>query len=210
MSDMPAASDRKPGRRPGGQGRADSGTRAAILEAARTLFAEHGYVATSLRAIAAGAGVTPPLVIHFFGSKAGLFAEAVQWPFDPQEVIPRVAAGDPERLGERIAALFLSVWDDEQARGPILALLSAAGGDPKAAALLREFLGQELLGPITAGLGHPGSRLRANLVASQLVGAAMVRHVLRVEPLASLPADDVVALLAPTLQRYLTGDLPAG
>ena len=206
---MSAPIARRTGRRKGGRGRADSGTRAAILQAARRLFAEQGYGETTLRAIAAEAGVTSPLVLHFFGSKAHLFVEAVQWPFEPAEVLPGLIEGDPEHVGERLVRFVVGVWDDASRRAPLMSMLRSASSDAKAAALLREFLVHEFFLPLTGALGSDGGRLRANLVTTQILGLAMGRHVLALEPLASLRGDDVVALVAPTVQRYLTGDLPA-
>lgn len=206
---MERATPKRTGRRKGGHGRADSGTRAAILAAARRLFAEHGYASTSLRAIAAEAGVTSPLVIHFFGSKAHLFVEAVQWPFEPATELPRILDGDRARIGERLVRFVVRVWDGEATRNAVMSMLRSASADEKAAALLREFLVHEFFVPLTAALGVSDGTLRANLVSTQILGIAMVRHVLAIEPLASLPGEDVVALVAPTVQHYLAGDLPA-
>src|SRR5215210_7831557 len=111
------ATRRRPGRRGG-----DSGTRAAILDAARRLFAERGFDGTSIRAVAARAGVDPALVHHFHGSKASLFAASLDLPLDPTAVISRIVREDPEGAGERLARFFLSVWDDPVARAPLLAL----------------------------------------------------------------------------------------
>jgi AcrR family transcriptional regulator len=206
---MTPAGPKRTGRRKGGRGRADSGTRAAILASARRLFAEHGYSATSLRAIAAEAGVTSPLVIHFFGSKAHLFVEAVQWPFEPAAELPRLLDGDRPQIGDRLVRFVLEIWDSEPERGAVMSMLRSASADERAAALLREFLIDELFIPLTAALEVPDGRLRANLAASQILGLAMMRHVLAAEPLASLDANRVVALVAPSVQRYLTGELPA-
>ena len=206
---MTHATPKRSGRRRGGQGRADSGTRAAILAAARRLFAQRGYTQTSLRAIAAEAGVTSPLVVHFFGSKAHLFVDAVQWPFEPATELPRILDGDRAGIGERLVRFALSIWDSELERNAVMSMLRSAFTDEKAAALLREFLLHEFFIPLTAALRIPDGILRANLVATQILGVAIVRHVLAVEPLASLRSDDVVVLVAPTVQRYLTGKLAA-
>jgi AcrR family transcriptional regulator len=196
------------GRRKGGRGHGDSGTRAAILEAARRQFTEVGYGAASLRAIAAEAGVTPPLIMHFFGSKANLLVEAVQWPFDPKSVLPQVIGGDRRGVGERMARLFAETWDDQPQGGTLIGLLRSAATDPKSAALLREFLVSELFAPVVKTLGQSNGDLRACLMASYLLGTVLVRHVLQIEPLASMSKDEVIALMAPTIQRLLTGKLP--
>jgi AcrR family transcriptional regulator len=206
---MTSAGSKRTGRRKGGRGRADSGTRAAILAAARRLFAERGYSATTLRAIAAEAEVTSPLVIHFFGSKARLFVEAVQWPFEPAAELPRILDGERALVGERLVRFVLDIWDSEPERGAVMSMLRSASADERAAALLREFLVDELFIPLAAALEVADGRLRANLTAAQILGLAMMRHVLAAEPLASLDAERVVALVAPSVQRYLTGELPA-
>ena len=190
------------GRRPG-----VSGSREAILEAARTLFAERGYEGASLRAIGASAGVDAALVVHFFGSKANLLEAAVDWPFDPDTEIRRVLAGGRRNVGRGIAELMVTTWEHEGSRNSILTLLRSASTEPRAAALMREFTQQRLFAPLLAALGSDRPEMRGELAASQLIGLGMARHVLRYEPLASAPVDEVVALVGPTLQRYLAGKL---
>ncbi len=199
---------RRSGRRPGGQGRGDSGTREAILASARRLFAERGYADTSIRAIAADAGVTPPLVLHFFESKAGLLVAAVDWPFDPQVVVPELLSGDEAEIGHRLVRLFVTTWDDPTKRSPLLSFLESATADERAAALMREFLVTQLFGPLTVALGTPGAAVRANLIAAQLIGVAMLRHVLKVQPLTEIRGEELVELLAPAVQRLLIDPLP--
>lgn len=190
------------GRRPGG-----SDSRDALLEAARQLFAERGYEGASLRAIGAAAGVDAALVAHFFGSKADLLAAAVDWPFDPDATLPRLLAHGRDRVGEALTELFLSVWDDERQRNPLLTLLRAATTEPRAATLLHEFVCTRLLGPLLAGLGADQPELRSDLVTAQLSGLALTRYILRFEPIASTPAEQLIPQIAPTLQRYLVGTL---
>jgi AcrR family transcriptional regulator len=185
----------------------DSRSREAILDAARRLFAEHGYDGASLRAIAAEAGVDVALVAHFFGSKAQLLTASVQWPFDPDVEIERVVAAGREHAGVALARLFVSTWDELGSRNPIITLLRSATTEPAAAALTREFIGSLLLEPLARRLGSDRPALRADLVACQLIGLGIGRYVLRFEPLAGFPADDLVASVAPVLQRYLTGEL---
>jgi AcrR family transcriptional regulator len=192
------------GRRPGA-----SGSREAILEAARRLFAEHGYVGTSMRMIASEAGVDAALIVHFFGTKAQLLGEAVQWPFDPEEQMEQVMARGRRRVGQELARLVVRTWDSEGDRNAIMTLLRAATIEPAAAELLRDFVQYQLFPPLMRRLNVAHAELRANLTSSQLVGLGISRYVLRVEPLASLSEDDVVRWLAPTLQRYLTGRAPA-
>jgi AcrR family transcriptional regulator len=190
------------GRRPG-----VSGTREAILDAARRAFAEHGYQHATTRGVADLAGVDPALVHHYFGTKQALFVAAVQLPVNPVEQLMAVLAEDPGQAGERMVELFLSIWDHAADQSPLLALVRSAVGDEHAAAMLREFITEEVLGPIAGRLGSPDARLRATLVGSQLIGLAVARYIIRVEPLASTPSAEVAALVGPTVQRYLTGDV---
>jgi AcrR family transcriptional regulator len=193
------------GRRPG-----ESGTRDAILEAARREFAQHGYDRATIRAVAGGAGVDPALVHYFFGTKAELFAAAMQLPINPAEAAEAMLAGEPERIGERLIGTFLAVWDYAPNRDVFLGLLRSAVTDEHAATLLREFAVRELFGRVAAALGTPDAELRASLVFSQIFGLAVARYILRVEPLASAPGQVVAAAVGPTVQRYLTGDLDPG
>ncbi len=186
------------GRRPG-----TGGTRERILAAARSDFGKGGYEGTTIRGIAAQAKVDPALVMHYFESKDGVFRAAVQFPVDPAEFIPRLVAPGLEGLGERLVRFFVETWDSP-AGSPFLGLIRSVVGNEDAADQLREFVTREVLGRLAHALELDQPQLRAALVASQLVGLAMLRYVVRVEPLASARADDVVAWLGPTLQRYLT------
>ncbi|MQA74173.1 MAG: TetR family transcriptional regulator [Solirubrobacterales bacterium] len=190
------------GRRPGA-----SSTREEIIAAARQLFAQRGYDGATMRAIAGEAGVDAALIVHFFGNKPTLLGEAVQWPFDPDVEIPKLLADGRRNVGRRMAELFVRTWDDEGDRNPILTLLRAGMTEPQAAEMLGGSLRLCLFGPLLERLGSDRPDLRANLVASQLVGMGTVRYVLGFEPVASARPADVVAWLAPTLQRYLTGKL---
>jgi AcrR family transcriptional regulator len=190
------------GRRP-----ADSGTRPAIAEAARRQFATVGYDRTSLRSVAADAGVDAALVSYFFGTKQQLFVSVVDLPFDPDDVVPEVFADGPEGAGERLARFVVAVLDDAGGRDRLAGLVRAAAAEPEAAALLRALIEQRILARVVAELDTPDADLRAALLGSQLIGLVMARVVVGVEPLASLPATTLAAALAPTLQHYLTGPL---
>jgi AcrR family transcriptional regulator len=192
------SSSRPRGRRPGA-----SSTREAILAAARERFAGSGYDRTRLRDVASDAGVDAALVHYFFKSKDGLFAAAMELPFRPAEVIAPVLADGVDGLGERMARRMLTVWDEN--RPALLALVNSASSHPGAALALREFVLSEIVGRLAAALD--GDRLRATLVASQVVGVVAARYIARVEPLASMDREELVGLIAPTLQRYLDGDL---
>jgi AcrR family transcriptional regulator len=186
------------GRRPG-----SPDTREAILAAARRRFATRGYEATSVRSIAVAAKVDPALVIHYFGTKDGLFTAATGLPANLPELFGSLPALP---AGETVPALirtYLQLVDSDKSRNAILALVRSAVSNDKAAAMLREFLAAELL-PVVAGLtSHPDDRLAASLVAAQLMGIAMLRHVLRLEPLAAATPDEIVALASPAIEQYL-------
>ena len=190
------------GRRPG-----SPDTRATILVAARELFAERGFGGTSIRAVGAAAGVDPALVHHYFGAKDDLFIEALALPVDPRTVLLPVLEGGLDDAGERLLTAFLGVWDNEVTRLPLLAIVRGVF-DPQGQRLVRDGVLQMVLGPVGAGLGLDRPDERLPLVASQLIGLVMTRYVLRMEPVASMPVDRIVATYAPTIQRYLTGELP--
>jgi AcrR family transcriptional regulator len=190
------------GRRPGAPD-----TRAAVLAAARAAFAAKGFGGTTIRAVASDAGVDPALVHHYFGTKDDLFLAAMELPVDPREVIGEVIAGPVEEAAERFLRAFLSVWDDPDVQP---ALLAVARGvmDPSAHRLLSEGFLPVVIQPVGVALGIDRPEHRMALVASQVMGLILVRYVMRVEPVASLTGEQVVATYAPTIQRYLTGDLP--
>ena len=190
------------GRRPG-----SPDTRAAILDAARTMFAANGVSATSVRAVAAKAGVDPALVHHYFGSKDDLFVAALSLPVDPREVLAPVVALGPDGAGERLLRVFLSVWDDPELQLPLLGLARSLL-DPSGKELMRDGFLKVVIGPLGAALGIDEPERRMPLVASQVLGLIVMRYLLEVEPVASMPADELVAIYGPTLQRYFTGDLP--
>jgi AcrR family transcriptional regulator len=254
---------RRTGRRTG-----DSGTREAILAAARTRFGDHGYAGATIRAIAADAGVDPALVHHFFGTKERLFAAAMRLPVIPGELISAAlapGARDPGRsLGEHLLRTVLGAWAVDEVRETFLGLMRSAVTSEQAAAMLREFATDSILdrlaevagaagvagvagasggfdaagalyaseapdtadtdgasdsngAPDTDGAaGVPGAAdadgfaeadFRAALVASQVLGLALTRFVLRLEPLAAASQDDLAAAIGPTLERYLTGQI---
>ncbi len=199
---MVVASPTRRGRRPG-----SPDTRAAILAEARTLFAAQGYAGTSVRAVASAAGVDAALVHHYFGTKDDLFLAALELPIDPRVALaPAIAAG-PDGAGERMLRVFLSVWDDPAAAARPCWVSVRGVVDPDGQRLLRDGFLPAVLGPVGVALGIDRPELRMPLLASQVLGLILVRYVLAVEPVASMTADEVVAIYAPTLQRYLTGPL---
>jgi AcrR family transcriptional regulator len=178
-----------------------------VLAAARDAFAEHGFENATIRHIAARAGVDPALVMQFFSSKEGLFAAAMRLPFESQAVVSAILDGPKSRIGQRMVATFLRLWDDPDVGPQMVGLVRSAATHDSATARLRELVDGQILGPVAAGLSVADARLRAQLVGSQLVGLGLNRYVLKLEPLASAPAEELVALIAPTVQRYLTRPL---
>jgi len=190
------------GRRPG-----TSGTRDAILDSARNIFGANGYNATSIRRVAQDAGVDAALVHHYFGTKEQLFVAAMELPLNPAEMIGPLLLGDRDRLGERLLRTFLSVWDSEPTRAPLLAMIRSAVQNDQAATMIREFIEGVIVARAIESLAVDNVEWRASLVSSQVLGLAIGRYIIKVEPLASASADEVIAAIAPTVQRYLAGDL---
>jgi AcrR family transcriptional regulator len=155
-----------------------------------------------MRAIPRDAGVDPALVSYYFGSKSGLFVESLRLPVNPAAAIDAVVAEGSEELGRRLATRFLQVWDNPVSGGPIISVLRSAASRPE---LLRAFVERQIVPRLAAALEGPDAELRASAFASQMLGLAMMRYVLRVEPLASAEPDRVVALIGPNLQRYIDG-----
>jgi AcrR family transcriptional regulator len=191
------------GRRPG-----PSRTRQSILEVARDEFAQRGFDHVTVRQIAGRAGVDPAMIAHHFGSKHQLFLAALDVPFDPADEIAQVLDGPREELAARLLSRFLHVWDSPLGAGAIAVVRTAVQRDDTAA-LVRDLALSRAVRPLMATLdGTPQERLwRANLAASQIVGLIFTRYVVRLEPLASASPGEVVASIAPTVQRYLTGPL---
>lgn len=186
------------GRRPG-----SPDTRQAILDVARRMFATSGYEATSLRGIATEADVDPALLIHYFGSKQDLFVAAAGLPAGLTELLADLAERPLPEFASSLVRTYLQFIDSDSSRNAILALVRSAVSNERAATMLRELLTVELLSVLVRLTDHADARLRASLVAAQLVGIAMLRHVVRAEPVATASPDEIVTLVAPVVERYL-------
>ncbi|MET7652264.1 MULTISPECIES: TetR family transcriptional regulator [unclassified Streptomyces] len=199
---MTGVTARKRGRPP----RAESAdTRDLILAAAREEFSERGYDKTSVRGIAKAAGVDPALVHHYFGTKEQVFEAAVEVAFAPALNAPEAVADGPlDQVGERLARFIFGVWENPTTRKPLLAIVRSAVNNDTAAAVFRRLVASQLLRRIAAQLDLPDAELRAELAAAQLVGCAMLRYVIRVEPLASADLELIIARVAPVVQGHLT------
>ncbi|AQT80240.1 TetR family transcriptional regulator [Mycolicibacterium litorale] len=195
---------KRPGRPPG-----VSDTRDRILANARELFARNGIDKTSVRAIAAAAGVDSALVHHYFGTKQQLFAAAINIPIDPMSVLLPLRQTPVDELGRVLPATLLPLWDSEMGPGLVATLRSLLAGSD--VSLVRSFLQEVIAAEIAPRVDNPpgSGRLRVQFVASQLVGVVMARYIIGLEPFASLPPEQIAQTIGPNLQRYLTGELPS-
>jgi len=181
-------------------------SRDAVLQAAKRRFAAHGYEKTTLRAIARDAHVDPSMVLYLFGSKAELFRESMRLIVDPDVLVAAIAGGGDD-IGFRMARVYLRIWEDPDTAHSMVSMLQSATSNPDAYEAFRGFMQSYVLTAMSEALGGgEQTRLRALLAATNLVGTAMLRYIMRVPPLAELSVDEVVMLIGPTVHRYLTAD----
>jgi len=209
MSDSPGTPSGPGARRRGGRRPGSSPSRQKILEVARLAFPANGYAETSLRGIAREAGVDPSLIVQLFGSKSGLFAAVVEWPFDASQVGAQIRDVPVGQVGDYTARLFISHWDRDEHRNPIVSLIHAALSDSTAAVMLREFITVNLTLPVVERVGADRPQLRAALLASQLLGFGLSRYVLAFDALTAATSEELIAALGATLQHTCTGPLSA-
>ncbi|WP_040814769.1 TetR/AcrR family transcriptional regulator [Nocardia concava] len=188
------------GRRPG-----SADTRATLLDTARKRFAENGYDRTSVRDIATAAGVDPALIRHYFGNKEGLFRATMGWPFEPAELAARIVDGELDGIGDRLARVFLTLWDQPESRGRLEAILRGAATHEESATLARQFIQDQLYQLVAAALPGNDPELRIDLAMAQLLGIAYLRYILKVEPIASESVDSLVTRIAPVISGHLLG-----
>ncbi len=198
---MVNSTDRRSGRRPG-----TTATREAILSAAREAFIEAGYRSATIRGIAREADVDPALVMHFFGSKESLFAEAMHPPFEPAEVLRNAIATDPTTAGLAVARFFIDAWESDSQRRGLIGLVRSAVTEDAAGAMLSD----GLLKPVETqlaqvGIDRPG--LRASLIASQLIGLAITRYIVGFGPMAAASPEELAQAIGPTIHRYISEPL---
>ena len=186
------------GRRPGAPE-----TREDILAAARRAFGDRGYEATSLRSIADRVHVDPALLVHYFGSKEGLFLAALEVTVGPSALFSGLSALDVREAAELIVGRYLTVLDQEKTRDVVLALVRSAVSSERAATMLREFLVGEMLACLSTLIDQPDGRLRASLVVAQLIGIAVLRHVVKLDAVVRASDDELVSLVAPVIEGYL-------
>ncbi|MFE2449299.1 TetR/AcrR family transcriptional regulator [Streptomyces melanosporofaciens] len=200
----PATGPRKRGRPARTNASDGPGARDRILAAARNEFAERGYDKTSIRGIAKSAEVDPALVHHYFGTKEQVFEAAIELILAPAMGTPDAVHGSREGAGERMARYMFGFWENPVSRLPMLAVMRSALTNDAAAAVLRGMIERRLLLRMAGELDVPDPEFRAQLAAGHLMGIALLRYVIRMEPMASAEIDDIVAMVGPTLQRYLT------
>ncbi len=197
------AERKRPGRPPGA-----SDTRERILVSARNLFSRNGIDKTSVRAIAADAGVDPALVHHYYGTKQQLFAAAIHIPVDPMVVLGPLRTTPVGELGHKLPSLLLPLWDTELRAGFLATFRSMLAGAE--VGLFRTFLQEVIVAEVGSRVDDPpgSGRVRVQFVASQLLGVVLARYILELDPFRSMPVEQIVDTIAPNLQRYLTGELP--
>ncbi|MEU9787243.1 TetR family transcriptional regulator [Streptomyces phaeochromogenes] len=202
---MTSAAPRRRGR-PSHADSADApAARDRILAAAREEFSERGYEKTSVRGIAKAAGVDSALVHHYFGTKEQVFESSIEVAFGPLLAAPgSIAEGPLDGVGERLARFFFGVWENPATRKALLAIIRSAVNNDVAASVFRRLISAQLLRRVAAQLDTPDAELRAELAAAQLVGIAMLRYVIKVEPLASANPEQIIARVAPVIQAHLT------
>jgi AcrR family transcriptional regulator len=180
-----------------------------ILRAARASFAEHGYAGTTLRAVAQQADVDPALVNYYFTNKTGLLDAALVPPEAWVERIAEAAAAPLKTRGAALVRTLVDAWSDPEIAGFLRSAILTAAHEPIALQRLMAGFAVHVLGAVSAELPDEERMVRASLASTQMVGLGIMRYVWQVGAVATLPDDRVVALIGPTIQRYLTGTLPA-
>jgi AcrR family transcriptional regulator len=193
----------------------------AVLQAARTAFAARGYTHTTVKSVAAAAGVAPGVVTSLYRNKERLFAAAMRLPFDPATAVPGMIAPGLDGMGDRLVSLMLTLMGDEQVRGDLRRILNSTGAANMSMSaartvlpiddqvvveqirLMSEYLSSTVLDRVVAAVGVPDARMRVAVISSYLVGIATTRYILRLEPLASATDDEVVAMVGPAVQALL-------
>ena len=192
---------------------ADKDSRQASIErAARAVFERRGYASATVKSIAAAAGVGPSVLSSYYRNKAELFAAVMDLPFDPAKAIPRLVAPGLDGLGERLVRMALHAAENEQLREDVGSIApsipNAMSSTPGGIRAVWEFVTGEVVDQVLIRAGIPDARMRGALITSYLGGIVMARYGLAVEPLASASEDQVVGLVAPTIQTLLDPTKP--
>ncbi|MFI5955955.1 TetR family transcriptional regulator [Cryptosporangium sp. NPDC051539] len=200
--DPETATPRPRGRRPG-----SPDTRAAVLGAARVAFAEHGYKKATIRGIARRAGVDPALVIQYFTNKEELFRASLELVLGPSEELEKAFRDTEGTPGFRLASFYFGMWETPGVRESLTAMALSAASEPEARRAVKALMSGRFIGPIGAVIGAEKAAERVPLCATQMLGMAFLRYVIPTDPMRSMPVQDVIRLVAPVLDRYLTEDL---
>jgi len=175
-----------------------------VLDAARAAYGARGYLNTTIKGVAAAAGVAPDVVRRYYDNREALFAAAMRLPVDPGTSIAQLLAPGIDGLGERMVRVTLRMLDDPETREQLTEMVRAGAGATRATASLREFFESAVVDRVVGFLGVPDARMRVTLATSYLLGIATTRYVLKVEPIASATEDEIVLLVAPAVQAALT------
>lgn len=182
--------------------------RDAVLDAARAAFHTRGYARTTVKGVAAMAGVAPSVVAKYYANKEAMFAAAMRLPFDPSSAVPELLAPGLDGMGERLVQATFGLFSDEETREDLLALFQAGSSASRAAVSIREFLEESIVDRIASTVGIPDARMRAALISAHLIGLGVMRYIVRLEPLASAPEDQVIRIYAPLIQSLLDPTAP--
>ncbi len=183
---------------------------ARIVKAARTSFAENGWAGTSMRAVARDADVDPSLVHYYFKSKEDLLDACTMPPEGFLEAVQSTATAPIDERGEIIVRTAMRLWSHPEVGEILRSIVLTAAHEPRTLEKLRATVTASVIGAISAEIPGEARMVRASYVSTQIIGLALVRYIWRLEPMASLPDEDVVAVVGPTVQRYLNGELPLG
>jgi AcrR family transcriptional regulator len=178
-----------------------------IVAAARIEFAEHGWAGSTIRAVARAADVDPALVYHYFGSKERLLDAATNPPQKWLESIAKVWTTPIDAMGTALITLLLASWADDDIGPTLRAILQTAAHEPSTREKLRRVVEGSLMGVSELGSDEHDRLVRSGLIASQMMGFALMRYVWKIEPVASMTDAEAIAAIAPNLQRYVDGDL---
>jgi AcrR family transcriptional regulator len=178
------------------------------VTAARDAFSRRGYDGVTLREVASRAGVDPGLIRHYFGDKKGLFAAAIEVPWDGEAFVAAVVYGDPDEIGERVVRRFIENWDPPESRQVLVTMIRSVASHERSEAVVRELITNRMVAPVAQVLDRPDPELRTTLAGAMLVGLAMQRYVAHIEPFASMDAETAARIVGPTIQQFLTGPLP--
>lgn len=182
--------------------------RDAVLDAARAAFHTKGYAKTTVKGVAAMAGVAPSVVSKYYANKEAMFAAAMRLPFDPSRAVPELIAPGLDGMGERLVQATFEIFGDEETREDLVALFQAGASAGRAAATVREFIEESVVDRLVGAVGIPDARMRAALISSHLVGLGTIRYIVRLEPLATAPEEQVLRIYAPLIQDLLDPTKP--